>query len=162
MLTQDKCMVILPDGGLCSKLNCTDHRVLQTPRVYYPKSVWDRLERQIEDATLDKVDAEIAYLRSLVDEIMEDPHLPKDKRYSLAMKAIDLVVKIVVERDRLLEARQFVVSRSYLKVLLSKLYLIICRHVKDDKKRAQIGKDIEQLQISGHSMSKQISSASKY
>lgn len=160
------CNVQVGNGKLCETQNCTEHRVVPVPAgAYYPQTVWSLLSRMDADAQLETFDAEIALLRSILEELYQGTEaggkkaisdLKEKDRYDFVLRYSHEIISAVSRRDKLLAERELLVHRSYIKKLLYDVYRILCHYIKDDAIRNKIGADLEKINIAGYRASKQI------
>lgn len=157
------CFAPLPSGGVCKNYDCAVHTALAVPGSFYPKPVWELLGQMINDATLDSVDAELAHMRYVVDNIGKEPmgksFGPRSK-YELLIQAINSVFDMVVKRDKLLADRSLMFHRSVIEQMLDQIYVVLKKHIKDEGVLQVIGRDLNKVNLQQKKTTRQITRGS--
>ena len=115
----------------------------------YSKHFKEEVLQKIEDFRLDpdleKLDFEIAYLKSLLPRIENDPEMEESDKVVLLEKILSSIFKNMDNREKIIEARRYSIGVEKLQLLVKYMFAAVQKHVDDPETLQKIGKELHEL-----------------
>jgi hypothetical protein len=116
---------------------------------HYSRHFKDEVLQKIEDfrtdPDLEKLDFEIAYLKSLLPRIEGDEDLEESDKVALLEKILSSIFKNMDSREKIIEARRYSIGTEKLKMLVKYMFQAVQMHVEDPEVLQKIGVELRGL-----------------
>lgn len=113
---------------------------------YFETEIAERIEAFKQDVDLEKVELELAYLKSLNTRI-ESSDLSDEKKFKLLQKNIDLIFKNTQVREVIIEQRRYSLGLEKVQLLMKLVFEAVKKHVKEPEIIKKIGKEIQGIAV---------------
>jgi hypothetical protein len=111
----------------------------------FKENVLQKIEDFRTDPDLEKLDFEIAYLKSLLPRIENDEDLEESDKVSMLEKILTSIFKNMENREKIKEARRYSIGTEKLKLLVKYMFQAVANHVEDPDVLQKIGMDLKEL-----------------
>jgi hypothetical protein len=111
---------------------------------HFKEEVLQKIEDFRTDPDLEKLDFEIAYLKSLLPRIENDEMEESDK-IVLLEKILSSIFKNMDGREKIIEARRYSIGIEKLKLLVKYMFAAVQKHVEDPEILQKIGIELRDL-----------------
>lgn len=116
---------------------------------HYSRHFKDEVLQKIEDFRMDpdleKLDFEIAYLKSLLPRIENDQDIEESDKVALLEKILSSIFKNMDNREKIIEARRYSIGTEKLKMLVKFMFQAVQMHVEDPEILQKIGLELKEL-----------------
>ena len=114
---------------------------------HFKEDVLQKIEDFKSDPDMEKLDFEIAYLKSLLPRIegMESDDLAESDKIVLLEKILSSIFKNMDSREKIIEARRYSIGVEKLKLLVKYMFEAVRKHVEDPEVLQQIAEDLRIL-----------------
>lgn len=114
---------------------------------YFKENVLQKIEDFRNDPDLEKLDFELAYLKSLLPRIedVDNEDLSEVDRIVLLEKIIASIFKNMDTREKVIENRRYSIGVEKLKLLIKFMFSAVQKHVDDPEILRKIGLDLRDL-----------------
>lgn len=114
---------------------------------YFKSEVLQKIEDFRNDPDLEKLDFELAYLKSLLPRIeeAEEENLNEIDKIMLLEKIITSIFKNMDTREKVIENRRYSIGVEKLKLLIKFMFSAVQKHVDDPEILRKIGLDLRDL-----------------
>lgn len=112
---------------------------------HFKEEVLQKIEDFRSDPDLEKLDFEIAYLKSLLPRIENDDTLEESDKITLLEKIISSIFKNMDAREKIIEARRYSIGVEKLKLLVKYMFAAVQKHVDDPEILRKIGAELREL-----------------
>jgi len=146
------------DGIRCPEISevgsnfCPVHRVcslVPANKAVYGYTIWQTLESLKADNTFDSMDAEIAYLKMLPDQIDSEPELRRKpiEKYKLLLGTLNSIIANLEKRREYIAKKKYMLDVEMMKSLMGQLFIILRRYVPDENTLRMIGIEFNRINI---------------
>lgn len=111
----------------------------------FKEDVLNKIEDFRTDPDLEKLDFEIAYLKSLLPRIENDEDLEESDKVALLEKILTSIFKNMENREKIKEARRYSIGTEKLKLLVKYMFQAVQMHVDDTETLQKIGNELKEL-----------------
>jgi len=111
----------------------------------FKEDVLQKIEDFKTDPDLEKLDFEIAYLKSLLPRIENDQDLEESDKVPLLEKILSSIFKNMDAREKIIEARRYSIGTEKLKMLVKFMFQAVQMHVDDPAVLGKIGEELRTL-----------------
>ncbi|MDF2615364.1 MAG: hypothetical protein K0Q47_19 [Sedimentibacter sp.] len=111
---------------------------------YMKKEVLDKVHDYQNDPDLEKLDWELAYLKTLPDRVENSDMLETDK-ILLLEKTLTSIFNNMDKREKIIEARRYSFGVEKLQLLIQYMFASVKKHVSDPNVLIAIAKDLREI-----------------
>ena len=114
---------------------------------YFKEEVLEKIEDFRKDEDLEKLDFEIAYLKSLLPRIedMGEMDLSEADKVMMLEKILTSIFKNMEGREKIIDARRYSIGVEKLKLLIKYMFASVQKHVDDPEILQKIGAELREL-----------------
>lgn len=112
---------------------------------FFANEIREKIEAFKSDPDLEKVDLELAYLKSLLPRIEEGHFDDDEKKFRTILKTLDSIFKNMEARERIIEQRRYSLGLEKVQILIKLVFDAVKKHVKDPKVIQLIGIEIQNI-----------------
>lgn len=112
---------------------------------HFKDEVLQKIEDFRQDPDLEKLDFEIAYLKSLLPRIEADMDIEESDKVALLEKILSSIFKNMDSREKIIEARRYSIGTEKLKMLVKFMFQAVQMHVEDPDVLIKIGAELKEL-----------------
>jgi hypothetical protein len=165
-LNNQYCVAITQKGKRCSKkavkgyrycaLHSDNRRInLELRHSFaYRKEIWCALEEFKRDGQLDSMDAEIAYLQTVLNRIEEDEDLNSAKKWELITNTLDRITALKERRRKHLIECNYMLTLEAFRLFMAQVYAILKDKLKDENLLREIGIELSKIKVKALEMRK--------
>lgn len=121
--------------------------VTGTASKYFKDEVLQKIEDFKNDPDLEKLDFELAYLKSLLPRIedTDEENLPVGDKIAMLEKILSSIFKNMEMREKIIESRRYSIGVEKLKLLIKFMFASVKKHVDDPEVLRKIGVELRDL-----------------
>lgn len=111
---------------------------------HFKEEVLEMIEDFRNDPDMDKVDLEVAYLKSLLPRI-EKGDIDEEDKIRLLEKVLTSTIKNMETREKIIEARRYSIGVEKVEMLVKFVFASVQKHVDDPEVLAKIGNELKSI-----------------
>lgn len=112
---------------------------------HFKEEVLQKIEDFRTDPDLEKLDFEIAYLKSLLPRIESENDIEESDKIVLLEKILSSIFKNMDSREKIIESRRYSIGIEKLKLLVKYMFASVQKHVDDPEILQKIGAELHEL-----------------
>lgn len=112
---------------------------------HFREEVLEKIEDFKNDPDLEKLDFEMAYLKSLLPRLENDKEIEEQDKIMMLEKILTSIFKNMDSKEKIIEARRYSIGTEKLQLLVKYMFASVQKHVQDPEVMEKIGMELKAL-----------------